>query len=693
MRVVLYNKYARSIILIILVVSCGFIANAALAPLSLEDLVSRVHIPLYSLSPDGKRVAYLTLKPLPRENLHEVVLNLIPTSGSGAAVVLARYRLTTSEAMHPNSGGVNPSTGQFAWSPDSTELIYTMHVGSFMEMRKRVIRTEAEQKVLSGMRRIELGKSAAKTMEFTTWVGETERNTTSPPDDALLIKDSYSFFGPFGNPKANGKFVAGHWSYSWGASKAEQRSQDPPDYLGMPVERPSASPVTPGAEDTFTNRGAEVASPDGTAAVMVERGQEIVPKAGPRPTLQILLRSTGAAGNTVQTLVPRDVQPWAMNHTILSWSLDSKLVYYLSLGSQASYLNVVDREGRIRNVLTDNAGLSALSGTRAVNLQVTTGVFVRSTNVMPDELVAVDLKSGKMTTLARPNAGFETKEAPIVRFISLDEQYEHSYGRLYLPDKHQPGQKYPLVITNYDSYPGFQTSVGEEVPVHLLVANGIAVLAMYSREFNAISTNGNSQIMVQRLARPLTVMESAIKKLSDEGIIDRDRVGLTGLSYGAEIAMWAYWKSHAFRAFSVAGPGFDTMSHLTAGVVYSNYLERYAGVPVPGDPAWKELSLGLNARPDLPPLLMQSAEREAFYNVEDWSRLRKAEVSVEWFTYPDEGHVKTGPAHKWWVYQRNLDWFRFWLKDEEDPDRSKAEQYVRWRAMRDKLAWQKTKTR
>jgi hypothetical protein len=29
-----------------------------------------------------------------------------------------------------------------------------------------------------------------------------------------------------------------------------------------------------------------------------------------------------------------------------------------------------------------------------------------------------------------------------------------------------------------------------------------------------------------------------------------------------------------------------------------------------------------------------------------------------------------------------VDWFRFWLLGQEDPDPAKAEQYKRWRAMR-----------
>jgi hypothetical protein len=92
----------------------------------------------------------------------------------------------------------------------------------------------------------------------------------------------------------------------------------------------------------------------------------------------------------------------------------------------------------------------------------------------------------------------------------------------------------------------------------------------------------------------------------------------------------------------------------------------------------------------LPPLLLQSADRErGFGNIEVWTRLRKAGAQVEWYEYPDEGHIKTGPANRWWVYQRNLDWFRFWLKDEEDSTSAKRDQYLRWREMRKE--WEKAK--
>ena len=52
------------------------------------------------------------------------------------------------------------------------------------------------------------------------------------------------------------------------------------------------------------------------------------------------------------------------------------------------------------------------------------------------------------------------------------------------------------------------------------------------------------------------------------------------------------------------------------------------------------------------------------------------------FAFPNEPHQKFQPRHKLAVYERNLDWFRFWLKDEEDPNPAKADEYERWRELR-----------
>jgi hypothetical protein len=61
------------------------------------------------------------------------------------------------------------------------------------------------------------------------------------------------------------------------------------------------------------------------------------------------------------------------------------------------------------------------------------------------------------------------------------------------------------------------------------------------------------------------------------------------------------------------------------------------------------------------------------------TRLNKA---VEMYYYPDEDHAPDHPRARLASLQRNVDWYRFWLQNFEDPDPRKKEQYQRWRMLR-----------
>lgn len=58
------------------------------------------------------------------------------------------------------------------------------------------------------------------------------------------------------------------------------------------------------------------------------------------------------------------------------------------------------------------------------------------------------------------------------------------------------------------------------------------------------------------------------------------------------------------------------------------------------------------------------------------------EGRADMYVFPDEPHIKFQPRHKLAAYERNVDWFRFWLQGYEDPNPAKRPQYARWRQMR-----------
>ena len=111
-------------------------------------------------------------------------------------------------------------------------------------------------------------------------------------------------------------------------------------------------------------------------------------------------------------------------------------------------------------------------------------------------------------------------------------------------------------------------------------------------------------------------------------------------------------------------------------------LPRYDGI----DSQWRGISLSVNAENMDTPLLIQVADSELLTAAETFTTLRAFQKPVEMHVFPQEFHVKVQPAHKAAVYKRNVQWFKFWLQNVEDPDPVDQDQYARWRRLRDARA-------
>lgn len=690
----------RPAVLIFVLVLPSLATAESRTRLTIDDLVERVQISTVSVSPDGTRVAYLSVKALPREDAYEIELRLASTNCQRCSVLLDGYRLSPAAAFEPDTGTLNRTAGQFLWRTDSGQLAYTTHRRSGTEVRIRRIRDGEEKAILQGFREIAITSMPARDsesfrIETVQEPGKNQRLSALPPDLGLLVKDGYRFYGPLLNPKVHGKSLTQDWECDWKSIKKVGDARL--EVRGFPEAweevKPEAGNEKQGNNegrndsDTVTNSRSEFRSPTGDWAATVEDSDiNLRDPEGARRRTRILLSDVRTPEAKPQILNNSD-DPLAFI-TVLGWRNDGAEFYYLSEGSQYSFIYAVTRDGHTRDVYRDEAGLVAPSATAELSRDGRIAVLVRSTNTMPDELVEVDLRTGSSKVLHSPNERFGTANPASVRFVRIDCCGGEFYGRLYLPKDYNPQTKLPLVFTNYLSTPGFYASVGDEVPILLLVEHGIAVFTLNSRNANIISRTGDFRFEIERLAKPLHALEWVRDHFATDGIIDPQRCGLTGVSYGAEIAMYAYWRSRMFRAISVSTGGWEPMNYFLAGVNFSKFLDS-RGLSLSDSAAygnWKQLSASLNLQADMPPLLLQSPDQEEYFgNVELWLRLKRGGLPVEWVLYPDEGHVKRSPADRWWVYQRNLDWFRFWLKDEQDPDPAKREQYTRWQQMKRQL--------
>lgn len=298
----------------------------------------------------------------------------------------------------------------------------------------------------------------------------------------------------------------------------------------------------------------------------------------------------------------------------------------------------------------------------------------------PPRLVRIGISSGTVTTLAAPNAGLDGDRQLRFEPLAWSDRSGHSFaGQLMRPSGSLAPA--PLFVTYYlcDGY--LRGGTGDEFPLRQLAASGIAVLCI-----NRAATGAAPQDQVAQYQLAEAGVSAAITLLAERGVVDPHRVGMGGISFGGEAAMWIAQHSGDLAAVSVGNTLLSrTYYWLNAmpGREVPVMLKQVWGVDSPDvdRDRWKMLSPELAIEKIHAPLLMQLPEREFRYNVELAARLGQASKPVELWAFPDETHLKYQPRHKVAIYQRNLDWFRFWLQDYVDPDPAKAAQYQRWRAM------------
>jgi dipeptidyl aminopeptidase/acylaminoacyl peptidase len=120
-----------------------------------------------------------------------------------------------------------------------------------------------------------------------------------------------------------------------------------------------------------------------------------------------------------------------------------------------------------------------------------------------------------------------------------------------------------------------------------------------------------------------------------------------------------------------------------AGTPFRSRLRAYwqLGAPDETPARWRKLSPVFNLARIEAPVLMQLPEQEYIHSLDYAAPLLK-QHRADLYVFPNEPHLPFQPRHMVAMYERNLDWFRFWLQGVEDPAPSKSAQYSHWREIR-----------
>ena len=368
----------------------------------------------------------------------------------------------------------------------------------------------------------------------------------------------------------------------------------------------------------------------------------------------------------------------------LRWSKDGTEIYFEQSGPPVAGLYAISSKGGpVREVSKSTDVLFGFSFDQAGSK----AVCIRSNLTLVPQVAIVDLKTGIASTLVDVNPEFQN--------ISLSSpvrlEWKNKYGivthaHLVKPLNYVPGKRYPLIVTTYASGGFLRGASGDEYPIQVFAANGFAVLD-FNEPPRPVVTDGDFKKAKMIWDSPMESLATVLKMLDDMGIVQPDKRGLSGLSFGAEITAYTISHSNLFQAAATShGGSRDPFAYDLGEVSWQKRLSNWGlGGRPEGEAAskWRELSAALNAERINAPLLVQLSDSELLPALMLYNSLKELNKPVEMIVYADEVHVKNQPKHRYEIYERNLDWFTFWLQGKENNDPDKRRQYERWRALKE----------
>jgi dipeptidyl aminopeptidase/acylaminoacyl peptidase len=268
-----------------------------------------------------------------------------------------------------------------------------------------------------------------------------------------------------------------------------------------------------------------------------------------------------------------------------------------------------------------------------------------------------------------------------------DKEGREWEGGLYEPTGYQPGQRYPLVIQTHGFHEYLFRPSGlfpTGFAARSLAAVGIFVLQVDDQNNCSIETPSEGLC-------PVVGYESAVNQLVSEGKVDPERIGIIGFSRSCYWVMEALTSSSIpFKAALVTDGWMMTDFEYIATIDWQhNTVPRQFDTVIGASPfgeglrQWLKRSPGFNLDKITAPLLVAGEGRFSLLMMWDaYAELRYLQKPTELVQLNTDEHVLTNPAVRLASQGGSVDWFRFWLKDEQDPDPAKSEQYARWRTLR-----------
>ncbi len=651
--------------------------RAATRPIRLTDFRALVRIESPRFSPDGKRIAFVTLRPDFVHDRYDATLRVIDAAGGRAHALVRGMR----DLHMPR------------WSPDGRTIAFIARVGRRKDQMYSV--------PASGGTPVELGE-APNGVEQLAWSPDGARIAYVTPDDSpITAKDRRTHHDLFvihdDDYLSDKPPVPSHiWLLSLASGRARELTHGASSVLetappiGGGVSTPSWS--ADGRWIAYIRQAdADDADSDRTRTVVVDvasgaqhpitahrsyeydarfapRGETIAflyPHGpGPVSDMDFFVGSpAGGAARDVSADLDRNLLGCCgASEDNFAWLPDARALIAVADDGVRSRLYLQPLQGRGRALdlgALNPLGVSA-SGDGAL------AVVADNATEAPELylLRTPDSHPVRLTHLNRAFDGYAYPRSVEVRWRAPDGTPDD--GILTYPGGYRPGKRYPLVVYSHGGPEAASTEDfdgGEIGPLRdLLAAQGMLVFEPNYRGSDNLGNAHEHAIFGDPGKGPDSDVISGIRMLEGRGLVDAARIAAVGHSYGGYMTGWLISHQHFWRCAVVADGAVD-------------WTEEYelAGA---GNLAWTRDSLGgspwdarsaklyrtgspITYAGDIttPTLILSGTDDTVVPITESFAlyhALASRHVPVEFIGIPGAHHMPQDPVHRE-LYYRAID--------------------------------------
>jgi len=242
-------------------------------------------------------------------------------------------------------------------------------------------------------------------------------------------------------------------------------------------------------------------------------------------------------------------------------------------------------------------------------------------------------------------------------------------GWLTFPANYDPHKKYPMIVMVHGGPAAAVTSHWGSFYGAAFTSSGY-----FFFQPNPRGSFGQGEAFVQANRKDfgygdLRDIIAGMVKIGKEYPVDKDRIGITGGSYGGFMSMFAPTQTQRFKA-SVAFAGIsDWLSYYGENSI-DQWMIPYFGASVYDDPAVYAKMSAINFVKNIhTPMLILVGDRDGEcpppQSFELWHALRDLNVPTELVIYPNEGHGVRTMEHGMDLLAKTLDWFAKYMPEEK----------------------------